>query len=112
MTMDATASSTVPEIFDHLVAGGTVPALRRVSGVCEFDIDDSGQWFLHLDHGVPTLQEATDHPDCLIHCSASDFVEIAEGSRNLFTTYLQGRITVAGDITLALDTRRLLTVAA
>ena len=112
MTIDATASSTVPEIFDHLVAGGTVPSLRRVSGVFEFDIDQSGQWFLRLDHGLPTLQDATDQPDCLIHCSATDFVEIAEGSRNLFTTFLQGRITIAGDATLAMDARRLITVAA
>jgi putative sterol carrier protein len=112
MSKSSTDSSAVPEIFDHIVAGGAISSLRAVSGVYEFDLDDAGQWFLRLDHGAPTLQEATDRPDCEIHCSASDFIEMAQGKRNMFTTLLQGRMTLAGDPDLAMDMRRFLSVAA
>ena len=105
-------SSTVPEIFDHIVAGGPIKALRTVTGVCEFDFEDGGQWFLRLDHGVVALQDATDQPDCEIHCTAADFIEMAQGRRNLFTTYLQGRMSVDGDVGLAMDVRRLMPVSA
>jgi putative sterol carrier protein len=112
MSKSSTDSSELPEIFDHIVAAGPVSSLRTVSGVYEFDLDDGGQWFLRLDHGAPTLQEATDRPDCEIHCSATDFVEMAHGKRNMFTTLLQGRMTLVGDVDRAMDMRRLLAVAA
>lgn len=103
---------TVPQVFDHMVAGGPIPTLREVSGVYEFDLETGGRWFLHLDRGAPNLQDASDHPDCAIRMSAEDFVDIAEGKRNLFTTLLQGRISVAGDPNLAISVRRLLPGAA
>jgi putative sterol carrier protein len=105
-------TTTIPEIFDRLVAVGQVPALRRTSGVYEFDIDDGGRWFLRLDHGTPRLQDNADHPDCVVGCSAADFVEIAQGRRNLMTAFLEGRIRATGDPAFALDFRRLLPVAA
>jgi putative sterol carrier protein len=105
--------STVPLLFDHIVAGGEVPSLRRASGVYEFDIDQGGgRWFLKLDHGRPSLQQHVDKPDCAIECSLSDFIDVAEGRQNMMTAFLQGRIKFTGDAALALDFRRLLPVAA
>jgi putative sterol carrier protein len=111
-TLGTNPSSTVPEIFDRIVARGPITALRTHSGVYEFDVDDGGRWFLRLDHGAASLQEPTDKPDCEIHCSAADLIEIAQGKRNLFTTFLQGRIFIDGDPTLAMDVRRMIEVAA
>ena len=110
-TLGTTPSSTVPEIFDGIVARGPITALRTVSGVYEFDVDEGGQWFLRLDHGAPSLQEPTEKPDCEIHLSAADLIEIAQGKRNLFTTFLQGRMIVDGDPTLAMDVRRMIQAA-
>lgn len=111
-TTGGTDSSSVPEIFDHILAGGPITAMHAVTGVCEFDVGDEGQWFLRLDHGTVALQEATDQPDCEIHLSAADFIELAQGRRNMFTTYLQGRMSIDGDLGLAMDVRRLLQVQA
>ena len=111
-TVGTTPSSTVPEIFDRIVARGPITALHGVSGVYEFDLEGGGRWFLRLDHGAPSLQEPTDRPDCEIHCTASDLIEIAQGRRNLFTTFLQGRMTLGGDPNLAVETRRIMQVAA
>ena len=111
-TLGSTPSSTVPEIFDRIVARGPITSLRAVTGVYEFDVDGGGRWFVRMDHGAASLQEPTDKPDCEVHCSAADLIEIAQGRRNLFTTFLQGRMSIDGDPTLALDVRRLFEVAA
>jgi putative sterol carrier protein len=103
----------VPAIFEHLAAEGQVALLRNRSGVFEIDIeDDGGRWFLNLDHGTPSMVAKVDHPDCVIVCSASDFVAIAEGNQNMVAAFLQGRVVLTGDLAFAIDFRRLLPVAA
>jgi putative sterol carrier protein len=114
--MNATSTnklSTVPQVFDHIVAAGEVPSLRRTSGVYEIDIDNGGgRWYLKLDHGRPSLQQHVKKPDCAIECSVSDFIEIVEGRQNVMTAFLQGRVKCSGDLALAIDFRRLVPVAA
>jgi putative sterol carrier protein len=57
-----------------------------------------------------TVDRRTTSPDCVISTSAADFIEIAEGNRNLITAFLQGRIGISGDLALAIAFRRLLPV--
>jgi putative sterol carrier protein len=109
--MTTTGEGTVRELFDRLAAKGESPALRTTSGTYEFDID-GGQWFVRLDHGSPSLEGRADHPDCIVGCSAAEFVDIAQGRRNIVTAFLQGAITCQGDLAFALKFRRLLPVAA
>lgn len=111
-TNAATTNPTVPQIFERLAAQPPVPTLGRTSGVYEFDIQDGGEWFLKLDHGKPMLEPKTEHPDCTIAMSAADFIDIAEGKRNLVATFLQGRLSYSGDLAFGLTFRRLLPVAA
>ena len=108
----ATPNTTVPQIFARLAAQGQAPTLRRTSGMFEFDIENEGQWFVKLEHGTPTLEQKSEHPDCTIVCSAADFIEIAQGRRNVVTTFMQGRLSYSGDLAFALTFRRLLPVAA
>jgi predicted lipid carrier protein YhbT len=108
----ATPSTTVPQIFARLAAQGQAPTLRRTSGTYEFDIENEGKWFVKLDHGTPSLEQKSEHPDCVITCKAADFIAIAQGERNLVTTYLQGRMNYSGDLAFALTFRRLVPVAA
>jgi putative sterol carrier protein len=111
--MSTTADAAkVAGIFDHLGAEGQVQFLRNTNAVFEFDIYDGGHWYMKLDHGTPSIQNEAANADCVIGCSASDFVAIAEGNQNLVTAFLQGRIKCTGDIALALDFRRMVPVAA
>jgi putative sterol carrier protein len=105
-------SPTVAQIFDRLVAEKSNPALKGETGTFEFDLDGGGQWYLHLDDGRLSLQQPVDHPDCIVHCPAATFIDIAEGRGNLITTFLQGVVQIEGDPDLALDMRRFLPVAA
>jgi putative sterol carrier protein len=101
---------TVSEIFARLASTGQVPPLRRTSGTYEFHFDDGGHWFLTLDHGKPTIETGVDHPTCTVHCRASDFVEIAEGKRNMVTAFLRGDVGCTGNLAFALTFRHLLAV--
>jgi hypothetical protein len=98
---------TIPEIFARLTSEGHVAPLRRTSGTYEFDLDDGGHWFLTLDHGTPSIQSRVDHPTCTVHCRAADFVEIAEGKRNMVTAYLRGDVACTGSLAFALTFRHL-----
>jgi putative sterol carrier protein len=111
-TQPAAPNATVSQIFTRLGSQGQAPTLRRTSGTYEFDIEDGGQWFVKLDHGTPTLEQKSEHPDCKIACSAADFIDIARGDRNVVTTFMQGRLSYSGDLAFALTFRRLLPVAA
>jgi putative sterol carrier protein len=103
----------VPEIFRHLAEEGQVPSLRDRNGVYEFDIaDGGGKWFVDLDHGTPKLADTAERPNVVITCSPADFVAMSEGSQNVVTAFLQGRITCTGDLAFALDVRRLFPVPA
>jgi predicted lipid carrier protein YhbT len=107
-----TPNAKVPQIFERLVAQGQSPTLRRTNGSYEFDIVDGGQWFIELVDGRPTIREKIEHPDCAVTINAADFIDIAEGRRNLITTFFQGRISLTGDLAFALTFRRLVPVAA
>ena len=103
----------VPEIFRHLAEEGQVASLRDRNGIYEFDISDGGgTWFVNLDHGTPKLAERQEHPNVVIACSPADFIAMSEGSQNVVTAFLQGRITCSGDLAFALDCRRLFPVPA
>ena len=103
---------TVAQIFDRLAAEKTNPSLKGESGTFEFDLDGAGQWYLQLDDGKLSLLKPIEHPDCVVHCSASTFMDIAQGRGNLIATYLQGVVKIEGKPELALDIRRFLPVAA
>jgi predicted lipid carrier protein YhbT len=107
-----TPNAKVPQIFQRLAAQGQSPTLRRTNGSFEIDIVDGDQWFLELVDGRPTIREKIEHPNCAVTINAADFVDIAEGRRNLVTTFFQGRIGLTGDLAFALTFRRLVPVAA
>jgi hypothetical protein len=104
-------AATVPEIFARLASQGQVESLRRTSGTYEFQFDDGGQWFLRLDHGTPSVQPTSEHPDCTVKCASTDFVEIVEGKRNMVTSYLRGDVMCLGNLAFALSFRHLVQVA-
>jgi predicted lipid carrier protein YhbT len=101
----------VEALFESLNDRAQEPSLERTSGVYEFDIDGSGQWFLKLSNGAVHVQNhAAAHPDCVISCGTAEFIDVVEGRRNLVTTFMQGRIQCSGDLALALAFRQLLPV--
>src|SRR5689334_4321669 len=89
------------EVFDTYRANNDSPFLRGIRGTYLFNIEDVGDWFVSVDDGKLSFDEKRHSADCEIRCNEQDFVDMIEGRRNLLTSFLQGRVQVRGDISLA-----------
>ncbi len=92
--------------FDKVVALGVQPRLRSVSGTCLFNITGAGSWLATITNGLPVItHDAPAHgpADCTVECSAQDFLRIAhrEDNLNILAAFLQGLVTVTGNIGFA-----------
>jgi putative sterol carrier protein len=94
-------ASRVQEIFQRFGPHHYEPLLRAVKGSYLFDIDQSGCWFVSVQNGTIDIESSRCEADCVIRCSETDFVDIAEGRRNLITAALQGRVQIEGNLALA-----------
>jgi predicted lipid carrier protein YhbT len=103
-------ADTVRVLLERLAAHGPEPSLRHTTATYQFDLENAGQWYVRLISGAAELTDATTSPDCVVSGTAADFIEIAEGNRNLITAVLQGRVRVSGDLALAIAFRRMLPV--
>ena len=101
-----TVNREIAEIFDTIAAGGAQPRLRTVSGTCRFDIAGAGRYRISVKDGAPTVvHDDTDsaRADCVVALAAEDFVRLArrQDYLNTFAAFLQGRVEISGDISLA-----------
>jgi predicted lipid carrier protein YhbT len=103
-------ANTVRVLLERLAARGPEPSLRHTTATYQFDLENAGRWYVRLISGAAQLTDATTSPDCVVSATAADFLEIAEGNRNLITAFLQGRVGISGDLALAIAFRRLLPV--
>jgi len=89
-----------------VAALGVQPRLRTVSGTCVFNITGAGSWRATITNGLPTIAHDTSEKepaDCTVECSAQDFLRIAhrDGNLNILAAFLQGQVTVTGDMAFA-----------
>jgi hypothetical protein len=100
------AAAEIAGFFDRVAALGVQPRLRAVSGTCVFNITGAGNWRATITNGLPTITHDApeDGPaDCTVECSAQDFLRIVhrEGGLNVLAAFLQGLVTVTGNIGFA-----------
>ncbi len=100
------ATAEIAAFFDKVAALGVQPRLRAVSGTCVFNITDAGSWRATITNGLPTItHDAPENApaDCTLECSAQDFLRIIhrEGGLNVLAAFLQGLVTVTGNIGFA-----------
>jgi hypothetical protein len=101
-----TTAQEIGDFFNTIVAAGVQPRLRNVSGTCRFDVAGVGAYRVAVKDGAPTVTHNdtdTAPADCVVALSAEDFVRILrhEGYLDIFAAFLQGRIVVSGDLSLA-----------
>ena len=77
------------------------PYLRKIRGTYLFQIDNVGDLHVSVNYGEITVGQGKQDADCVFRRNEQDFIDIAEGRRNLLTAILQGRLHVHGDAALA-----------
>lgn len=100
------AAAEIAGFFDKVAALGVQPRLRSVSGTCVFNITGAGSWRATITDGLPTITHdapANGPADSTLECSAQDFLRIVhrEGDLNVLAAFLQGLVTVTGDMGFA-----------
>ena len=71
--------------------------------------EESGDWTINIVEGNGTISEgAIGEPTCTITMSASDFVEMVEGSSNAQQLFMMGKLKVAGNMGQALKLQKIL----
>lgn len=101
------AADEIAALFARIVANGYQPRMRAISGTCRFNLAGAGSWLATVKDGVPFVVrddgKDTATPDCAVACDAEDFLRVAhrEGNLNIFAAFLQGRVTISGNIGFA-----------
>ncbi len=94
-------SDTTQAFFERLAKRGYEPLLHSVSGTIRCDIEDIGSWFVAVNKGALSVSKDTVEADCAFTCSREDFERMVIGKQNPTTLFLQGKMKVTGNISLA-----------
>jgi putative sterol carrier protein len=104
---------TTAEVFAELKTrlAGKGPQLASSRGVYQFNLigDDAGDWYVSVqDGGVEVVQGNADLAGVTITMQAADFKALAEGTLNPMSAFMSGKLSVAGDMSLALKLQTLI----
>jgi putative sterol carrier protein len=85
--------------------------LANSQGVYQFNLtgEDAGTYYVAVsDSGVSVVQGAAKNAGVTISMLAEDFKALAEGSLNPMSAFMGGKLTVTGDMSLALKLQTLI----
>jgi hypothetical protein len=94
-------SDIVRQKFEARKENPYSPLLAGVYGTYLFDIHGAGSWHVSVDDGRLGIKESNEPAQCGIACEEEDFIGIMEGRQNLVTSWMQGRVNITGDVSLA-----------
>ena len=102
--------TTVQEILEGLTNQGAAKA-QGINGVMLFELsgEGGGQWTLTLaEEGLKLEEGETVTPNVTFSMDAQDFVAIANSQLNPVSAFMQGKVKVSGDMSLAMRLQSLL----
>jgi putative sterol carrier protein len=97
--------TTAAEAFEALSEKAASQNLAGVDAVILFDLagEGGGQWTATAAEGTLSLAEgAPASPQVTIRFSADDFLALMNGEMNPIAAFMQGRIRVEGDVSVAM----------
>lgn len=100
--------TTAKDALEALSAGSQ--RLSDVDATVLFDISDEqeGQWSLIIEDGQFSVQEgSTESPTVTIEITAEDLAALVEGDLNPTRAFMQGRLKVKGDMSVAMRLQNL-----
>jgi len=103
--------TTVAEIFQKLNDNMTPEKAAKINATYLFDIggDGGGKFFADLTGDGNWITEGEGEAQCTINVpSAEDWVNIVSGKMNPTMAFMQGKLKVQGDVSLAMKLQILL----
>ncbi len=100
-------SDITQAFFERLATRGYEPLLHSTSGTIHADIEGAGSWFVTVNKGALSVSRDATGADCAFTCSREDFERMVVGKQNPTTLFLQGKMKVRGNISLAQMFQRL-----
>jgi putative sterol carrier protein len=105
------AATSVQEILENI--RNVDPAkIQGVNGIILFDLsgEGGGKWTAALADGELTLEEGeTASPNVTLGMDADDFAAMSSGEINPVSAFMQGKIKISGDMSLAMRLQSILT---
>ena len=104
--------SEITKVFEEMNGRITAEKAKKINSTYLFDIggDDGGKWFADLTkEGGPYIEKKDGEAKCTITVpKPEDWVAIATGKMNPTSAFMQGKIKVKGDMSLAMKLQTLL----
>ncbi|HPQ71472.1 MAG TPA: SCP2 sterol-binding domain-containing protein [bacterium] len=106
-------SKTAAEVFQDISAKLTAdPAkVAGINAVYQFSItgDGGGEWNVDLTGEAPKVSDgAHENANCTVTMTDEDFMGIIDGSLNAQMAFLQGKVKIQGDMSLAMKLQKIL----
>lgn len=102
---------SVRELFDELPRHFDPAAWGATDAVLQFNITgpEEGTWRAEVLNGSLTMKEgAADKPDLTVTCDSRDLLAIVNGELNAVSAFMQGRLKIDGNMSLAMKLQGLL----
>jgi putative sterol carrier protein len=103
--------ATVREVFEEIPAHFNADAWGSQNATLQFNItgDDGGTWTAKIDNGKLTVSEgAAENADMTVTTSGNDMLAMVNGELNAVSAFMQGRVRIDGDMSLAMKLQSLL----
>ncbi len=104
--------STVAEVFAEIPKHFDPAAWGPDEAVLQFNMtgDGGGQWNAIIKEGKVTIAEgSSSNPSMTVICTAQDMLAIVNGDLSAVSAFMQGRVKIDGNLSLAMKLQNLLT---
>lgn len=102
---------SVQQVFEEISEHFDPNAWGSQDAILNFDItgDGGGQWTATIINGVLTVQEGTsDAANMTVTTTGPDMLAMVNGDLNAVSAFMQGRVRIDGDMSLAMKLQALL----
>jgi putative sterol carrier protein len=100
----------VKQALKSLSGSADVEKLRGMTATILFDVKgaDAGLWTVDIDDGLVSLDEGkSGSPDVTVEAASEDLIALIKGDLNPMAAFMQGRLKVKGDMSVAMQMQKL-----
>ena len=100
----------VRKALKSMSSSGDVEKLKGMDATILFDISgkDAGVWTVEVHDGDVTVEEGeVGSPDVTVKAASEDLIALIKGDLNPMAAFMQGRLKIKGDMSLAMKMQKL-----